>query len=113
MLLYSFFSSVLSEMSQTSFIAYICNFAVKKILFIFYQDAYLKILPLYFPRNETEEKIAVTELPLDIGNEDGEPVIPERQIRIMDKPTLAAMSKYEQGTSYTGGNLLSNLHWQP
>ncbi|XP_076079639.1 protein GDAP2 homolog [Mytilus galloprovincialis] len=56
-------------------------------------DAYLKILPLYFPRNETEEKIAVTELPLDIGNEDGEPVIPERQIRIMDKPTLAAMRK--------------------
>lgn len=56
-------------------------------------DSYLKILPLYFPRNETEEKVALTQLPLDIGNEDGEPVIPERQIRILDKPTTAAMRK--------------------
>lgn len=31
-------------------------------------------------------------LPKDIGNEDGEPIIPERQIRIMDKPMMASMS---------------------
>lgn len=56
-------------------------------------DAYLKILPLYFPRNEMEENASVKQLPLDIGNEDGEPVIPERQIRILDKPTMAALKK--------------------
>lgn len=54
-------------------------------------DAYLQILPLYFPRNETEERLSPSKLPLDIGNEDGEPIIPERQIRILDKPTMAAM----------------------
>jgi hypothetical protein len=48
----------------------------------------------------TEEKIALTQLPLDIGNEDGEPVIPERQIRILDKPTTAAMSKYSRNRCY-------------
>lgn len=72
-----------------------CYIIVTCIIFeLFIQDSYLKILPLYFPRNETEEKVALTQLPLDIGNEDGEPVIPERQIRILDKPTTAALSKY-------------------
>lgn len=47
---------------------------------------YENILPMYFPRNPQEEKESVFRLPEDIGNEIGEPVIPERQIRIMDKP---------------------------
>ncbi|KAJ8311064.1 hypothetical protein KUTeg_011379 [Tegillarca granosa] len=54
-------------------------------------DAYQDVLPLYFPRNSKEEHYAITKLPKDIGNEDGEPVIAERQIRIMDKPTFAAL----------------------
>lgn len=47
---------------------------------------YRKVMPFYFPRNRQEEEFLVNELPDDIGNENGEPVIPERQIRIMDKP---------------------------
>ena len=50
-------------------------------------------MPLYFPRNWKEEVEAKEYLPEDIGNEDGEPVIAERQIRIIDKPTFAALSK--------------------
>lgn len=53
----------------------------------------MKILPLYFPRSSQEEVDAIKLLPEDIGNENGEPIIPERQIRIMDKPMLASMSK--------------------
>ncbi|KAL4233352.1 Ganglioside-induced differentiation-associated protein 2 [Mactra antiquata] len=51
-------------------------------------SVYQSILPLYFPRNPKEEKENIERLPEDVGNEMGEPVIPERQIRIMDKPTL-------------------------
>ena len=53
-----------------------------------FQNVYEETLPLYFPRSPQEEKESLTKLPSDIGNEMGEPVIPERQIRIMDKPTL-------------------------
>jgi hypothetical protein len=52
----------------------------------------MKILPLYFPRSCKEEGDMLKFLPKDIGNEDGEPIIPERQIRIMDKPMMASMS---------------------
>lgn len=55
----------------------------------------MKILPLYFPRSSREEVEAIKLLPEDIGNENGEPIIPERQIRIMDKPMLASMSKLQ------------------
>ncbi|XP_041352655.1 protein GDAP2 homolog [Gigantopelta aegis] len=54
-------------------------------------DIYRRILPLYFPRNNKEEDFAIDHLPNDLGNEDGEPVIEERQIRIIDKPTFAAL----------------------
>lgn len=50
-------------------------------------------MPLYFPRNWKEEMEAKEYLPQDIGNENGEPVIAERKIRIIDKPTFAAFSK--------------------
>nr|KAG5694500.1 hypothetical protein BaRGS_014231 [Batillaria attramentaria] len=53
-------------------------------------EIYRQILPLYFPRSIKEEEEAMSLLPEDIGNEDGEPVIQERQIRIMDKPAFAA-----------------------
>lgn len=53
-------------------------------------EIYRQLMPLYFPRSIKEEEEAVSLLPQDIGNEEGEPVIKERQIRIMDKPAFAA-----------------------
>lgn len=47
---------------------------------------YKNVMPLYFPRSKEEEEYVLNKLPDDIGNENGEPVIAERQIRIMDKP---------------------------
>lgn len=49
-------------------------------------NAYNSLLPLYFPRSPQEEEDAIHRLPKDIGNEMGEPIIPERQIKIKDKP---------------------------
>ncbi|XP_071113143.1 protein GDAP2 homolog [Haliotis cracherodii] len=54
-------------------------------------DVYKGLLPLYFPRNIREENYAEELLPRDIGNENGEPVIKDRQIRILDKPAFAAL----------------------
>lgn len=51
------------------------------------ESLYPDLLRLYFPRNKQEEQWAVDLLPDDIGNEEGEPVIPERQIRITGDPT--------------------------
>lgn len=50
------------------------------------EEIYRKVLPLYFPRNEAEEQFCIDELPENIGNEMGEPVIEEREIRISEKP---------------------------
>ncbi|NXS51619.1 GDAP2 protein, partial [Brachypteracias leptosomus] len=47
---------------------------------------YQKLLPLYFPRSLEEEMQSLPYLPADIGNAEGEPVVPERQIRIAEKP---------------------------
>lgn len=58
------------------------------------QEVYRKIIPLYFPRNSSEEEQAFDHLPSDIGNEEGEPIIKERQIRIIDKPGFAGLSEY-------------------
>jgi O-acetyl-ADP-ribose deacetylase (regulator of RNase III) len=49
---------------------------------------YSSQLPLYFPRTADEERVAATLLPEDTGNEEGEPVIPERKIRIMNNPLM-------------------------
>lgn len=73
----------------------VLNLCNRYLQLMFYQDAYMKILPLYFPRSSREEVEAIKLLPEDIGNENGEPIIPERQIRIMDKPMLASMSKLQ------------------
>ncbi|XP_050394787.1 protein GDAP2 homolog [Patella vulgata] len=60
-------------------------------------DAYKNILPLYFPRNSKEEEYALDNLPEDVGNENGEPVVAERQIRILDKPAFAAYKAVHVG----------------
>eukprot|EP01137_Pigoraptor_chileana_P030570 Opistho-2@17231 len=50
---------------------------------------YEQLMPLYFPRTDVELAYATRHLPENIGNEEGEPVIEERKIRIADKPLLA------------------------
>ncbi|XP_066256772.1 protein GDAP2 homolog [Euwallacea similis] len=47
---------------------------------------YEVLLPLYFPRSKQEEDAARYQLPSDIGGPDGEPIMPDRQIRIIDNP---------------------------
>lgn len=67
-----------------------------KDLHFFYsasQEVYNSLLPLYFPRSQSEEDFAAYHLPEDIGNEDGEPVIAERRIRISGDPVLESPSK--------------------
>jgi len=51
---------------------------------------YHEVLPMYFPRTLSEEAWARINLPGDIGNEDGEPVIEERKIRIGDQPIIGS-----------------------
>lgn len=50
------------------------------------EPVFKKLLPLYYPRSEDEEKTFLPLIPGDIGNSEGEPVVPERQIRIAEKP---------------------------
>lgn len=50
---------------------------------------YEVLLPLYFPRNLAEQDNACWQLPIDIGGTDGEPLLPDRQIRIIDNPQHA------------------------
>lgn len=48
------------------------------------------MLPLYFPRDKLEEEIAVSKLPADVGDENGETIIDERKIRIKPLPAVSA-----------------------
>lgn len=58
------------------------------LLPLFIQAWYGTIMPLYFPRNKKEEEFAARALPLELGDEFGEPIIVERQIRISDNPVI-------------------------
>ncbi|KAK9119023.1 hypothetical protein Scep_017116 [Stephania cephalantha] len=51
-------------------------------------EIYKRLLPLYFPRDKHEEEVALSKLPADVGDENGETIIDERKIRI--KPLPAA-----------------------
>lgn len=44
------------------------------------------MLPLYFPRDKHEEEVALSKLPADVGDENGETIIDERKIRIKPLP---------------------------
>ncbi|XP_034418030.1 ganglioside-induced differentiation-associated protein 2 isoform X1 [Cyclopterus lumpus] len=67
------------------------------------ESVYRKLLPLYYPRSEEEEKVSLPFIPADIGNTEGEPVVPERQIRIAEKPgTLEDDSEEESLRSDLG-----------
>lgn len=47
---------------------------------------YEVLLPLYFPRSLQEQEMALWQLPASVGGPDGEPLLPDRQIRIIDNP---------------------------
>ncbi|KEH27846.1 appr-1-P processing enzyme family protein [Medicago truncatula] len=49
-------------------------------------EIYKRLLPLYFPRDKHEEEVALTKLPADVGDENGETTIDERKIRIKPLP---------------------------
>ncbi|CAI9096506.1 OLC1v1032671C5 [Oldenlandia corymbosa var. corymbosa] len=51
-------------------------------------EIYKRLLPLYFPRDKQEEEIAISKLPADVGDENGETVIDERKIRIKPLPNV-------------------------
>ncbi|KAH6763100.1 appr-1-p processing enzyme family protein [Perilla frutescens var. hirtella] len=51
-------------------------------------EIYKRLLPLYFPRDKLEEEIAISKLPADVGDENGETIIDERKIRIQPLPNL-------------------------
>ncbi|NXO83731.1 GDAP2 protein, partial [Sitta europaea] len=61
------------------------------------EATYQKLLPLYFPRSLEEEAQSLPYLPADIGNAEGEPVVPERQIRITEKPGVPDDASDEEG----------------
>ncbi|CAI0390908.1 unnamed protein product [Linum tenue] len=49
-------------------------------------EIYKRLLPLYFPRDKHEEEVAMSKLPADVGDENGDTVIDERKIRIKPLP---------------------------
>ncbi|KAK8567329.1 hypothetical protein V6N13_105306 [Hibiscus sabdariffa] len=49
-------------------------------------EIYKRLLPLYFPRDKQEEVVAISKLPADVGDENGETIIHERTIRIKPLP---------------------------
>nr|DAD31380.1 TPA_asm: hypothetical protein HUJ06_010231 [Nelumbo nucifera] len=51
-------------------------------------EIYKRLLPLYFPRDKHEEEVALSKLPADVGDENGETIIDERKIRIKPLPAI-------------------------
>lgn len=73
---------------------------------------YEVLLPLYFPRSKMEEEASRWQLPADLGGEDGEPLLPDRQIRIIDNPQHTLHRRYprrEDVNSVHQSNILSHL----
>ncbi|XP_063302047.1 ganglioside-induced differentiation-associated protein 2 isoform X2 [Pelobates fuscus] len=77
--------------------------ALEKVVFAVTEQeesVYMRLLPVYFPRSLEEELRSRPLIPPDIGNADGEPVVPERQIRISEKPvTYEDDSSEDEGLS--------------
>lgn len=62
-------------------------------------EIYKRLLPLYFPRDKHEEDVAISKLPTDVGDENGETVIDERKIRIKPLPVLSTTATDTSTTS--------------
>ncbi|KZV14625.1 hypothetical protein F511_41956 [Dorcoceras hygrometricum] len=63
-------------------------------------EIYKRLLPLYFPRDKHEEEIAISKLPADVGDENGETVIDERKIRIKPLPNLIKSGSAQISTDF-------------
>lgn len=59
---------------------------VSAVILTLYLLSNCRLLPLYFPRDKHEEEVAISKLPADVGDENGETVIDERKIRIKPLP---------------------------
>ncbi|XP_041128535.1 ganglioside-induced differentiation-associated protein 2-like isoform X1 [Polyodon spathula] len=77
------------------------------------EPVYKKLLPLYFPRSVEEEHRSLPLIPADIGNSEGEPVVPERQIRISEKPGFHEDSEEEddlqKDLSFVGSHAFARM----
>ncbi|XP_030369048.1 protein GDAP2 homolog isoform X1 [Scaptodrosophila lebanonensis] len=60
------------------------------------RGTYEVLAPLYFPRDQLEERSAMWQLPKDIGGEFGEPQHPDRQIRIIRNPQHSVHMRHQQ-----------------
>lgn len=58
------------------------------------------LMPLYFPRSDAEEDAARWQLPADVGGSHGEPIMPDREIRIIDNPQHTFHRKYATRLTY-------------
>ncbi|XP_030482655.1 uncharacterized protein LOC115699404 isoform X2 [Cannabis sativa] len=58
-------------------------------------EIYKRLLPLYFPRDKHEEEVAISKLPADVGDENGETIIDERKIRIKPLPKKSILKPPE------------------
>lgn len=74
------------------------------------KDLYLQSFHCYFPRTQLDEEIACYQLCDSLGGINGEPVIPERKIRIKSKPAVLAVNHAsENSVDLTSGLDLSTV----
>lgn len=71
-------------------------------------DSYLLPFHCYFPRTQLDEEIACHHLTSSLGGPNGEPVIPEREIRIKSKPA-SLRDENEHSIDLTSGLDLSTV----
>ncbi|TVU30528.1 hypothetical protein EJB05_22158, partial [Eragrostis curvula] len=82
-------------------------------------EIYKRLLPLYFPRDKQEEEIAISKLPADVGDENGETVIDERKIRIRPLPagvverTVMDLPLSDSGSSLKRGSFKLDSYLDP
>ncbi|OTF76091.1 hypothetical protein BLA29_006334, partial [Euroglyphus maynei] len=65
-------------------------------------DLYRSVLKLYFPRNQQEEQMESSLLPANNGGPMGEPIIPERAIRIQGNPIKSLQEINDSGLDDSG-----------
>lgn len=74
-------------------------------------EIYKRLLPLYFPRSKSEEEMACSKLPQDVGDENGETSISERRIRITALPSIpiSTPAMVSPAENHSGSNEDNNL----
>lgn len=72
-------------------------------------EIYKRLLPLYFPRDKHEEEIAISKLPADVGDENGETTVEERKIRIKPLPAVSAAANSNAPDTFKDDNPVSDV----